>query len=99
MYYLGLKEFFFLQHSRQKDKTVTVNHVQSLTERQKLGLYSLADIQRLSGYSSTQIWRLANTGKIPSPTHPFGRKLFYASTELEGVLRAIKDSRSESLST
>lgn len=63
----------------------------SPTERQKLGLYTLADIQRLSGRSTTQIWRLANSGKIPQPTHPFGRKLFYTASELEGVLRAIKD--------
>ena len=63
----------------------------SPTERQKLGLYSLSDIQRLSGRSTTQIWRLANSEKIPQPTHPFGRKLFYSAHELEGVLLAIKD--------
>lgn len=78
---------------------MTISKVPSPTERQKLGLCSLADVQRLSGYSTTQVWRLANTGKIPSPTHAFGRKLYYALDELEGVLKAIKDSRSESLST
>ena len=75
------------------------NEIHSLTERQTLGLYSLADVQRLSGYSTTQVWKLAKGGKIPSPTHPFGCKLYYAFDELEFVLKAIKDSRSEPIPT
>jgi|GEM_PF-6050466 len=75
------------------------NEIHSLTERQTLGLHSLADVQRLSGYSTTQVWKLARDGKIPSPMHPFGCKLFYSSNELESVLKAIKDSRSESIPT
>lgn len=75
---------------------MTQSKIHPLTERQKLGLYSLADVQRMVGYSTNQVWKLANTKKIPSPTHVFGRKLYYALDDLDAVLKAIKDSLRES---
>lgn len=59
------------------------------TERQKLGFYTLTDIQRISGRSQSLIWRLAHSGKMPRPTHSYGCRLYYHESELNGVLAAI----------
>lgn len=64
-------------------------NTKTLTERQKLGLYSLADIQRLSGHSQSLIWRLTHSGKAPAPTHAYGSRLYYVEAEIKDVLAAI----------
>ena len=66
--------------------------IESMTERNQLGLFSQADIHRLCGISQVKLCRMVKNGMIPKPSHPYGGKLFYKQEEVQAVCAAIQQS-------